>query len=881
MMRQYLEIKADYQNALLFYRMGDFYELFFDDAKLAAEALDIALTKRGKHLGEDIPMAGVPVHAAETYLARLIRSGFRVAVCEQVEAPEMARKRGPKAVVRRQVIRLVTPGTLTEEGLLEARANNYLAALAKVGESWSLASVDISTGELSVAPTSIEAVDGELARLRPGELIVSDAVADEAGRQALFDWREQLTRIPGGHFDSTSGTKWIKKNFGVKAVEGFGEFSRSDLAALNAIFLYLEETQKAQLPRLGPPARRLPEATMAIDAASRRNLELVRTLGGESKGSLLSTIDCTVTAAGARLLARRLAGPLTEPGAINRRLDSVSFLVDKDALRKDLREALRRTPDLERALSRLSLGRGGPRDLAVIRNGLAASTEIRALLETPPTPLETAPEEIAQALDSLHPDQRFLDKLQRALVPEPPLLARDGGFVAEKFHSALDEFRSLSSEGRRLIAALETKYRNETGITGLKIKHNNVLGYYIDVSTKHGDKLMRTPLSETFIHRQTLASSVRFSSRQLSEQAGNISEASERALALEHQVFEELLSSVAENWSGITRTARSLAVLDLSASLAELAVAENYARPQVDSSLVFEIHEGRHPVVERALETIGETGFVANDCDLGQGQRLWLVTGPNMAGKSTFLRQNALIVILAQMGAFVPAKSAMIGVADQLFCRVGASDDLAHGRSTFMVEMVETAAILNQASERSLVILDEIGRGTATYDGLSIAWAAVESLHEINRSRTLFATHYHELTALTAKLDQISLHNVRVKEWRGELVFLHQVGTGAADRSYGIQVARLAGLPAAVVKRAEEVLELLERNGQKISVKELADDLPLFKETLERAKASPGTISQVEEAVRDLVPDEFTPREALEFLYRLRLLADEDTGLAR
>lgn len=881
MMRQYLEIKAEYQDALLFYRMGDFYELFFDDAKLAAAALDIALTKRGKHLGDDIPMAGVPVHAAEIYLARLIKSGFRVAVCEQVEDPEVARRRGPKAVVRRRVIRLVTPGTLTEEGLLEARANNYLAGLAKVGESWSLAWVDISTGELSVAPTSIEDIDGDLARLRPGELIVSEAVVDEAGRQALFDWREQITCLPASHFDSTSGTNRIKKNFGVKAVEGFGEFSRSDLAALNAILQYLEETQKEQSPRLRPPRRRHPEATMALDAASRRNLELVRTLSGESKGSLLSIIDRTITAAGARLLARRLSGPLTEPGAINKRLDSVAFLVGKDALRRDLREALRRTPDLERALSRLSLGRGGPRDLAVIRDGLAQSLEVRGLLEVTPALLDTVPEEIEKALAGLHPDQGLLDKLQRALVPEPPLLARDGGFVAEKYHAALDEFRSLSSESRRLIAALETKYRGETGISGLKIKHNNVLGYHINVGTRHGDKLMQPPHSETFIHRQTLASSVRFTSPELSEQAAKILEASERALALEHEVFEDLLERISTNWNTITRAARALAVLDLSSALAELAVAENYARPQVDDSLTFEVEDGRHPVVEQALETVGEAGFVANDCNLGQGQRLWLVTGPNMAGKSTFLRQNALLAILAQMGAFVPAKSAVIGVVDRLFCRVGATDDLAHGRSTFMVEMVETAAILNQAGERSLVILDEIGRGTATYDGLSIAWAAVECLHEINRSRTLFATHYHELTALATKLGEISLHNMRVKEWRGELVFLHQVGAGAADRSYGIQVARLAGLPAGVVSRAEEVLESLERNGRKISVKELADDLPLFRETLERAAASSRPTSQVEEAVRELVPDEFTPRQALEFLYRLRVLADEDKGSTR
>ena len=879
MMVQYLELKAQYQGCLLFYRMGDFYELFFDDAKQAAEALDIALTKRGKHNDEDIPMCGVPVHASETYLSRLIRKGFRVAVCEQMEDPAEAKKnRGYKAVVKRDVVRLVTPGTLSEENLLNARRHNYLASLAQVGNDLTVAYADMSTGEFALENVAVEILDGFLARLQPGEIIITTKMAgDEDFKKALFDWQDINTLREASCFDSVKATREIKKIFEVGALDGFGDFSRADLSAAGALLDYLTDTQKGNLPLLKPPVKRNSSRIMIIDSATQRNLELVKTLSGEAKGSLLNVIDMTVTGSGGRMLAKRLQGPLTDPVHINERLDAVSCFYDHEALRDDLRTALRRAPDLERAVSRLGLGRGGPRDLANIRDGLTAAREIKRQLSKPIGPVDEMPSEIKASYEALGNHDEIIELLGRALVAEPPMIIRDGGFIAEKYHAALDEFRMLRDESRRLIAGLEGRYRTETNINTLKIKFNNVLGFYIDVTAKHGDALLSEPLNETFIHRQTLANAVRFNTTELAALAGKISEAADRALALEHELFAVISASVLAKWTDIMATAEALAKLDVSTALAELATLEHHVRPDVDESTDFEIVKGRHVVVEQALSRGGGEPFVANDCNLDDGNRLWLITGPNMAGKSTFLRQNALIVVMAQMGAFVPAESARIGVVDRLFSRVGASDDLAHGRSTFMVEMVETAAILNQSGPRSLVILDEIGRGTATYDGLSIAWAAVECLHDQNKSRALFATHYHELTALSGRLNQVSLNTMKVREWKGDLVFLHEVAPGAADRSYGIQVAKLAGLPAAVVMRAEEVLLSLEESNAKGSLKDLAADLPLFQDMVARPTSLRPENSPLADALTDINPDQLSPREALDALYKLKSLGlDQD-----
>ncbi len=881
MMAQYLEVKRAHADCLLFYRMGDFYEMFFDDAVAASAALDIALTRRGKHEGDDIPMCGVPVHAAEGYLSRLIRKGFRVAVCEQTEDPAEARKRGAKSVVRRAVVRVVTPGTLTEDALLDARAHNYLAALADAGGTLGLAWLDVSTGDFQVQPVAEAALPAALARLDPGELLVPERLLQRADLFELFrDWKAVLAPLPSPRFDSESARRRLETLYGVKALDAFGGFGRAEIAAAGVLIDYVELTQKGKLPRLATPRRLASGAVMEIDAATRRNLELVRTLSGERAGSLLATIDRTVTGAGARALAAWLAAPLTDPAAIAQRHDMVGFFADAERLRGDLRDRSNGVPDIERALSRLTLGRGGPRDLAAIRDGLDGATALRALFESAagwPAP----PPGIAAALVDLGRHQVVIVRLSRALAPELPLLTRDGGFIAAGYAEELDRLKRLRDDGRRMILGLEGRYREATGIGSLKIRHNNVLGYYVETTPVHADKL-KAPAGDqgadgvAFIHRQTLASAVRFTTVELGELERDMVSAADKALALELALFDDLVAEVASRAEEIARAAAALALLDVVASLAELAVTERWVRPQVDDGVAFEISGGRHPVVEAALARDHAGGFVPNDCDLGPEKRLWLVTGPNMAGKSTFLRQNALIALLAQVGSYVPAKLAHIGVVDRLFSRVGAADDLARGRSTFMVEMVETAAILNQAGPRALVILDEIGRGTATFDGLSIAWACVEHLHEANRCRALFATHYHELNALTARLSALASYSMRVKEWQGDVVFLHEVAPGAADRSYGIHVAKLAGLPPAVVARAETVLQSLEQGEQAGAVARLADDLPLFAVTAK--PAAPSKLSEpsaIETTLAGVNPDELTPREALELLYRLKRLERE------
>ncbi len=825
MMAQYLEIKAANPGALLFYRMGDFYEMFFDDAVAASEALDIALTKRGKHLGQDIAMCGVPVHAAEGYLLTLIRKGFRVAIAEQLEDPAEAKKRGYKSVVKRDVVRLVTPGTLTEESLLEARRHNFLAAFAEVRDEAALAWVDISTGEFRVMPCSAVRLGPELARLAPREVLVSEA------REA--DWRDvvaetgaALTPLARACFDSTGAERRLCALYAVGTLDAFGAFGRAEVSAMGAIVDYLDLTQRGKLPLLRPPVREQAASAMQIDAATRRNLEITASLAGGRDNSLLAAVDRTVTAAGARLLERRLAAPSRDLATINARLESLRFLLEQARLRADLRDLLRRVPDIDRALSRLALDRGGPRDLAAIRTGLAQARAVAALLAD-------APPLLAEAAMGLIGHDALVDKLDAALVAEPPLLARDGGFIATGHDAELDETRRLRDEGRGVIARMQAEYAAQTGIASLKIKHNNVLGYFIETTDTHAARMLSPPLSETFIHRQTTANQVRFTTVPLSEIETRILNAGSHALEIEKRLYDGLKSAVLSEAGPIGAAARGLAEIDLAAALADLAAAENWVEPLVDESRAFEVVGGRHPVVERALRRQGGTPFVANDCLLTDNgtPAIWLLTGPNMAGKSTFLRQNALIALLAQAGSFVPAIRAHVGLVSQLFSRVGASDDLARGRSTFMVEMVETAAILNQADDRALVILDEIGRGTATYDGLSIAWATLEHLHEVNRCRALFATHYHEMTALAGKLAGVENATVTVKEWDGDVIFLHEVRKGAADRSYGVQVARLAGLPPAVVERARLVLETLEQGERQGGArpKALIDDLPLFR----------------------------------------------------
>ena len=863
-MAQFSEIKEEYPTALLFYRMGDFYELFFDDAVAAAQALDITLTKRGKHLGNDIPMCGVPVHAAEGYLLNLIRKGFRVAVCEQLENPKEAKKRGAKSVVRRGVVRLVTPGTLTEDTLLHPRQSNFLAAFAQVRDQSCLAWLDISTGDVRYSPCPVMRLGPELARLAPAEVLISDTATPEL-LEVIADSGASSTPLAQTMFDSATGVERLATAFDVSTLDGLGDFGRADIAALGALIEYLTTTQKGQLPLLRQPQCETRDNFVAIDAATRRNLELTQTLSGEKSGSLLSVVDRSVTAAGARLLYHRVTTPSQRLDAIDERASSVQFFCENSGAHSALRSALKQLPDIERALGRLALERGGPRDLVSLGNGMTQAAEVYGLLEK-----HDLPKLLKGSKADLVGNDALLSELDQALVANPPLLTRDGGFVAAGYSAELDEVTSLRNEARSVIAGMQADYATLSGVTTLKIKHNNVLGYFIETTAAHAQRMLTAPLSETFIHRQTTANAVRFTTVDLGELETKILNAAGRATGLELEIFEGLRRTVLDRAAALQALAISIAEIDVASAFAELAMSGGWVRPILNNSRDFVIEQGRHPVVEAALKAQSSSLFVANDCTLkGAEDMIWLLTGPNMAGKSTFLRQNALIALLAQAGSYVPAARAEIGVVSQIFSRVGAADDLARGQSTFMVEMVETAAILNQADDRALVILDEIGRGTSTYDGLSIAWATLEHLHDVNRCRALFATHYHELTQLSAKLDHVDNATVTVREWQGDVVFLHEVKKGAADRSYGVQVAKLAGLPQSVLERARVVLEALERGEREGHSKQkaLIDDLPLFSAV---ATVAPMRPSALEDALADVQPDALSPKEALDLIYALK-----------
>ena len=859
MMAQYLAIKAEHPDCLLFYRMGDFYELFFDDAVKAAKALDITLTKRGLHDGADIPMCGVPFHAYENYMARLIRQGFRVAICEQIEDPAETRKRG-KGPVRRAVTRIVTAGTLSEDTLLDARHNNYLAAVAEISGEVALACLDLSTGQMMVETSSLPTLSTTLGRIAPSELVIADRLAENPDWfDMLAEWRPALTIQPNRIFDSETARRTLQERYEVATLESFGEFSRVEIAALGAIAAYIDLTQKANAPELDIPRRIVAGTLLEIDHATRRNLELTRSLAGDRKGSLLDAIDRTITPAGGRLLCERISSPSTDLLLIRERHDQIEAFLRAPELCASWRDRLKAAPDIERALGRLKLGRGGPRDLAGIRDGLLVARFLRTAANTAGDPFTAYAGRLAY-LDPL------IDRLERALRPDLPLLARDGGFVAQGFWPALDEQLVLRDESRRLISALEQQYAGETGVS-LRIRHNNVIGFHIEVSPAQADRLQTGEMKARFFHRQTMVGTVRFSTAELADLERRVSEAGGRALAIELELFGQLVGDVTSVAVEIARSAATLADIDVSMANAELALHERYVRPEMVDHACLELLQARHPVVEAG---IGKSSFIANDCRLSEADRIWLLTGPNMAGKSTFLRQNAILMVLAQAGLFVPAESATIGVVDFLFSRVGAADDLARGRSTFMVEMVETALILNRATSRSLVILDEIGRGTATFDGLSIAWAALEYLHDKVKCRALFATHYHELTALAAKLPGLGCHTMKVKEWQDGIVFLHEVAEGAADRSYGLHVAKLAGLPEPVVRRAAVILQRLEKSDRSGVLNSLAEDLPLF--TL-APKILAEAANPVLTYLTEISPDVLSPREALEALYKLKALA--------
>jgi DNA mismatch repair protein MutS len=872
MMAQYHNIKQHHPDCLLFYRMGDFYELFFEDAIKAAEILDITLTKRGKNKGEGIDMCGVPYHSHEPYLAKLIKAGLKVAICEQTETPEQAKKRGGnKSLVNRDVVRIVTKGTLTEDHLLDVKQHHYLASIIELGGQFGLSWIDLSTGNFYVQPLNESEITTSLGRISPSELLAPD---DAYLKKTLYgrsiDLDEIITTQPKTVFDSQNARKRLESYFGVQTLESFGGFSRAELSAAGSLLEYIERTQKGKIPHIQTLRQISTDEVLSIDYATLKNLEITKTLSGDKKGSLLSYIDKTRTAAGGRLLHSRIVAPLTCPDSINMRQNKVEDFVNNIQLRETLRASLSQIPDLERALSRITIGRAGPRDLGLVKNALESIKLIRNDLDR-----------IYKGAAHLKPHIKDLDFnnevnelrsiLNHALKDELPTLEKDGNFIRPGFDDQLDRFKQLKEKSRKIIISLQEKYQKLTGIESLKINFNNVLGYFIEVSAKKADPLLvkndqDNQQSNPFIHRQTMANAVRFTTAELSELERDIMQASEKALSIELEIFGRLIALVTNSAKQLSVIASAIAELDFYSSLAQLAVDECYVKPEVDNSLDFEIIEGRHPVVEQALKLQNGEKFIANNCQLNKTHNLWILTGPNMAGKSTFLRQNALIAIMAQAGSFVPASSAKIGVIDKIFSRVGAADDLARGQSTFMVEMVETASILNQATDKSFVILDEIGRGTATYDGLSIAWACVESLHDVNRCRSIFATHYHELTSLQNKLSSIGCYTMDVKEWDGDIVFLHKIRKGCADRSYGIHVAKLAGLPANVTKRAEQILKKLESPDNGTLSRKIPEELPLFSSISESQNNTHPAIKKLE----SLNPDELTPIEALELLYELK-----------
>ena len=895
MMQQYHSIKAEYEDCLLFYRMGDFYELFFDDAIKASKALDITLTKRGKAEGGDIPMCGVPFHASDSYLSRLVRLGYRVAICEQVESPAEAKKRGAKSVVKRDVVRVVTPGTLTEDTLLNARENNYLALFCsdkrKTEECLSVAVIDISTGDFFVESCDVDKISALMATTNPKEIVLPETLLQKEELFEVYqDFKKCLTPLPDARFDKLNAKQRLQTHYDVKTLDGFGDFADLEIAAASTLLDYVELTQKGNMPRIARPKRLWTFQGLSIDASTRRNLELTQTLCGEQKGSLISIIDRTLTPPGARLFSQHLRAPLVDVQKIEQRLDAVSYFVHETELRDTLKNQLRDFPDSERSLSRLSMGRGGPRDLLSVLIGLQKAEDIRSQLsqvfgrskDGSQSSTSSAMPEVPPLIHSLYQNIDILcslkDRLCRALRDELPLLARDGGFVKKGFLAELDKIVEMRDQGKSLIVHLQDQYRKDSDIPSLKIKHNNILGFYIEITAIHKDKV-----PYAFIHRQTMANAMRFTSVELSELEQNLNSAAEKALQLELRIYEDLVADILKHAENIVSNAKAIAALDVILSHATLAIEKNYCRPVVDDSENFVVKNARHPVVEVATHERGEEAFVPNDCELGEAQKAWLLTGPNMAGKSTFLRQNALIVLMAQMGGFVPATEAHIGVVDKLFSRVGASDDLAKGRSTFMVEMVETAAILNQATNRSFVILDEVGRGTSTFDGLSLAWGILEHLHDTIQCRTLFATHYHELTQLESKLSNLACYTMKIKEWQGKAIFLHQVIQGQANKSYGLYVAQMAGLPRSVLKRSQVILNSLESEQQvqnqthqmtlfdaQIEEKSVADSGDLGEHLTQNIPAIDQNVSEAIDMLSNIDVNTLTPRDAMNHLYEIK-----------
>lgn len=819
-MEQYLNLKAQYKDHLLFYRLGDFYELFFDDAIKAAKLLNIVLTKRGNSCRQEIPMCGVPAHSSESYLHKLIDLGFKVAICDQLETADEAKKRGYKSIVKRDVVRVVTPGTIIEDSLLEDKSNNYLASIVEQNDEYAISWLELSTGKFFHTLTSLKALDSDLLRISPRELLISEKFTeDEKIRSILKNYKISITQHAQSFFEYSKSHRTLCEFYKIRELGSIGNFSKVEIMACGALLEYVRVTQRGSIPRLEFPKTYKQQNFMLIDTSARRNLELFSTQFGEKKGSLISVIDHTVTASGGRLLKQMLASPLACSKAINLRLSTAQFFVNNHDSRRKIREILSNIPDIERSLSRLILGRGSPKDMNLLKIGLGKTLELSEFLckiesgENGSLPqqyvIQTEIQPASRAGITVKSDESELSTIHKSLGNHKDLFellnsaildnnlssVKEGGFIHSKYNSELSELSYILNNSNKLVTKLRESYRDLTGIAALKILHNNILGYYVEVSANH--KIT----SDIFIHRQSLANSMRYTTNELKELENKILTARDAAIGLEMKIFSELCSEVAKESEKIALAANALAKLDIRTAFAELAVQNNYVKPIIDDSKEFNICSGRHPVVEV------NDKFIANSINLAG---IHLITGPNMAGKSTFLRQNALIAILAHMGSFVPAESAHIGVIDKIFSRVGATDNITAGYSTFMVEMIETATIVNQATDRSLVILDEIGRGTGVYDGLSIAQAVIEHIHNVNKCRAIFATHYHELTKVSKYLKNVKCFCVKIREWNGEVIFLHEVIEGIADESYGIHVAKLAGFPDSVLNRASEVFEELK-----------------------------------------------------------------------
>lgn len=851
MMRQYLAIKARHPDELLFYRMGDFYELFYEDARRAADLLDITLTSRGSSAGQPIPMCGVPYHSVDSYLARLVKQGVSVAICEQIGDPNESR--GP---VERKVVRVVTPGTLTEEALLEARRDNLIASVNKQDGTWGLACLDLASGRFEVEEFSGEdALTSEIHRLNPAELIL----VDEEVYPDSAENRVGVRRLSPWEFDFDNAVTLLTRQFKTRDLRGFGcEDQRIAIGAAGALLAYVQETQRAALPHIQGLTSLKWDDAIIIDAASRRNLELDTNLSGGTDNTLLQVMDKTVTPMGSRLLNRWINRPARSHDLLNARLDAVDYLREDDRF-ESLRTHLAQIGDIERILARVALKSARPRDLARLRDSMLVIPDLKSALES------FEPSLIRESNENIKPFTEITDRLSRAIIDNPPVVVRDGGVIARGYDDELDELRSISENAADYLVRLETEEREATGLSTLKVGYNRVHGYYIEISRAQSDGA-----PAHYVRRQTLKNAERFITPDLKTFEDKALSSKSRALAREKALYDELLDYLVEELHGLQRTAASLAELDVLCNLAERAIALSLSRPHLDDDVGIHISGGRHLVVERMLDD----PFVPNDLELGNDRRLLVITGPNMGGKSTYMRQTALIVLLAHIGSFVPASSATIGPVDRIFTRIGSSDDLASGRSTFMVEMTETAMILNNATDKSLVLLDEIGRGTSTFDGLSLAWACASYIAENIRPLTLFATHYFELTSLADTLPATANVHLSAKEFGDDIIFMYSVSDGPANQSYGLQVARLAGIPRSVIQEAQEKLVQLEENEIRSEVAgPEQSDLFVGHKTgahKHKSKRSETEGDKLVKKIKDLEIDNISPKQALELLYELK-----------